>query len=97
MAEFCFASLSLLVSGRQYMLMPVAFAKRVSSTRWQAYLEPQDLDLHRLSIFISSPASASVANYRFELFMSKHGKWRRCMFGKFILLCNPWCPGEFLG
>lgn len=76
------------------MVMPVASSKRVSSHRWQAYLELQGLDLHRPSVFISSPASASVGGYRFELFASKQGKWRRCLSGKFILLCNPWCPGE---
>uniref|UniRef100_A0A674MUY2 protein-glutamine gamma-glutamyltransferase n=1 Tax=Takifugu rubripes TaxID=31033 RepID=A0A674MUY2_TAKRU len=52
------------------------------------------LDLRRPSVFISSPASASVGGYRFELFASKQGKWRRCLSGKFILLCNPWCPED---
>lgn len=92
--KYSFASLSFPVSGPQYMLMPVTFSKKASSTRWQAYFEPQGLDLHRLSIFIFCPASASVGCYRFELCVSTQGKIRRCMVGKFILLCNPWCPGE---
>ncbi|XP_003973530.2 transglutaminase 5, like isoform X2 [Takifugu rubripes] len=83
-----------LSQGRNYMVMPVAYSKRVSSRRWQAYLELEGLDLRRPSVFISSPASASVGGYRFELFASKQGKWRRCLSGKFILLCNPWCPED---
>lgn len=94
LVEYSFASLSIHVSGHQYMLLPVTFSPKASFTRWQAYFEPQGLDLHRPSIFISCPASASVGRYRIELYVSTEGKRRRCMIGNFILLCNPWCPGE---
>lgn len=94
LGQYSFASLSFLVSGLQYMFMPVTFSKKASSTRWQAYFEPQGLDLHRPSIFISCPVSASVGSYTLELGVSTQGKRRRCMIGKFILLCNPWCSGK---
>lgn len=76
------------------MLMPVTFSTKAFSTPWQAYFDLQGLDLHKPSIFISCPASASVGCYSLELCVSSQGKWRRCMIGTFILLCNPWCSGE---
>ncbi|XP_065810725.1 transglutaminase 5, like [Labrus bergylta] len=77
--------------GRLYVMMPVTFSKKVSSSHWKAYMDPEGLDLMNPSIFISSPASASVGCYRFQLYVFTEGKRGRRVFGKFNLLCNPWC------
>ncbi|CAF96527.1 unnamed protein product, partial [Tetraodon nigroviridis] len=80
--------------GPQHMVIPVTFSKKPSSARWQAYFKPEGLDLHRPSIWIFSPASASVGSYGFQLCVFTLGKIRRCMMGQFVLLCNPWCPED---
>ncbi|XP_022617143.1 protein-glutamine gamma-glutamyltransferase 5-like [Seriola dumerili] len=77
--------------GRLYVMMPVTFSKRVSSSSWNAYMDPVDVNLHKPSIFISPPASASVGFYRFQLWVPSRGGQQRSAFGKFILLFNPWC------
>ncbi|XP_070693405.1 transglutaminase 5, like [Pempheris klunzingeri] len=77
--------------GRLYVIMPVTFSKRVSSTHWKAYMDPESLNLQCPSIEISSPASASVGRYRFQLFVFTQYSQRIFAFGKFTLLCNPWC------
>ncbi|XP_071351172.1 transglutaminase 5, like [Trachinotus anak] len=77
--------------GRLYARMPVTYSKKVSSSSWKAYIDPQDLNVHNPSIFISSPASASVGRYRFQLCVISKGGQQRSAFGKFVLLCNPWC------
>ncbi|XP_074497796.1 transglutaminase 5, like [Sebastes fasciatus] len=77
--------------GRLYVVMPVTLSKKVSSSScWQAYIDPEGLKHQNPSIFISSPASASVGCYRFQFVFTQNGK-KTCAFGKFILLCNPWC------
>ncbi|XP_034544593.1 transglutaminase 5, like [Notolabrus celidotus] len=80
--------------GRLYVIMPVTFSKKVSTSHWKAFMDPEGLDLMNPSIFISSPASASVGCYRFQLFVFTQGKQRRRVFGRFILLCNPWCQED---
>uniref|UniRef100_H3CNN9 protein-glutamine gamma-glutamyltransferase n=1 Tax=Tetraodon nigroviridis TaxID=99883 RepID=H3CNN9_TETNG len=70
------------------------YSFKPSSARWQAYFKPEGLDLHRPSIWIFSPASASVGSYGFQLCVFTLGKIRRCMMGQFVLLCNPWCPED---
>ncbi|XP_029989916.1 transglutaminase 5, like isoform X2 [Sphaeramia orbicularis] len=77
--------------GRLYAVMPVTFSKTVSSTRWKAYMDQEDLNLQEPSIYISSPASASVGCYKFQLCVFTKNSQRSCTFGKFILLFNPWC------
>ncbi|XP_053171533.1 transglutaminase 5, like [Scomber japonicus] len=77
--------------GRLYVTMPVTFSTKVSLSRWSAYMDPESLNLQAPSIFISSPASASVGSYRFQLDLFTQQSKRRYNLGKFILLCNPWC------
>uniref|UniRef100_A0A3Q3JHG3 protein-glutamine gamma-glutamyltransferase n=2 Tax=Monopterus albus TaxID=43700 RepID=A0A3Q3JHG3_MONAL len=77
--------------GRLYMIIPVTFSTRVSSSQWKAYTDPEGLNLQSPSIFISSPASASVGCYKFQLSVFTKDGQQKCAFGKFILLCNPWC------
>ncbi|XP_031699286.1 transglutaminase 5, like [Anarrhichthys ocellatus] len=77
--------------GRLYVVIPVTLSKKTSSSHWKAYVDPEGRDLQNLSIFISSPASAAVGCYRFQLYLFTPGRKKTCMFGKFILLCNPWC------
>ncbi|XP_018559348.1 transglutaminase 5, like [Lates calcarifer] len=74
-----------------YVIMPVTFSKKVSASHWKAYMDPADLNLQNPSIFISSPASASVGCYKFELCVFSEDRQEKHAFGKFILLCNPWC------
>ncbi|KAM3621781.1 uncharacterized protein V6R79_015918 [Siganus canaliculatus] len=77
--------------GRLYVTMPVTFSKKVSSTRWAAYMDPEELNLQSPSIFVCCPTSAPVGRYRFQLCMFAQNRQKNCAFGKFILLCNPWC------
>ncbi|XP_069003902.1 transglutaminase 5, like [Embiotoca jacksoni] len=80
--------------GRLYVLMPVTFSKKTSSSHWKACIDPQGFNPHKPSIFLSSPASAPVGCYRFQLcVLSQDGK-RSCTYGKFILLFNPWCSDD---
>ncbi|KAG7493407.1 protein-glutamine gamma-glutamyltransferase 5-like [Solea senegalensis] len=85
-----FLSVKILL-GRLYVSMPVSFSKKVSPTKWTAYMESKDLDFQNPSIFISTPASASVGCYRFQLRVFTQGGKRKAALGRFILLCNPWC------
>ncbi|XP_026205878.1 transglutaminase 5, like isoform X2 [Anabas testudineus] len=81
--------------GRLYVIMPVTYSqKKVSSSQWKAYIDPECLNLQNPSIFICSPASASVGCYKFQLCVFTHDQQQKCAFGKFILLCNPWCPED---
>nr|XP_019952098.1 PREDICTED: protein-glutamine gamma-glutamyltransferase 5-like [Paralichthys olivaceus] len=80
--------------GRLYVIMPITFCRRVSSSRWGAYIDPENLNLQSPSIFISSPASASVGHYGFQLCVFSQGSQQARTYGKFILLCNPWCPKD---
>ncbi|KAK5872159.1 hypothetical protein PBY51_012884 [Eleginops maclovinus] len=78
-----------------YVLMPVTFSKTISYTRWKAYVDRDNLDSQNPSIFISSPASASVGCYTFKMFGITRGTNKKSYaFGKFTLLCNPWCPAD---
>nr|XP_046239122.1 transglutaminase 5, like [Scatophagus argus] len=77
--------------GRLFVVMPVTFSRNASSSHWKACIDPTNLDFQSPSIFISSPASASVGCYRFQLCVLAQNSWKTCAFGKFILLCNPWC------
>lgn len=85
---------SVFTSGRLCVRMAVTFSKRVSSSRWTAYMESKNLDLQNPSVFISAPSSAPVGCYRFQLHVYSQGGRRRTALGKFLLLCNPWCGGE---
>ncbi|KAL3058304.1 hypothetical protein OYC64_010476 [Pagothenia borchgrevinki] len=81
--------------GRMYVAMPVTFSKKVSYTRWKAYIDRESLDLQNPSVFISSPASASVGCYTFKMCAITRGANKKsCAFGKFTLLCNPWCRAD---
>ncbi|KAM8867178.1 transglutaminase 5, like isoform 1-T1 [Synchiropus picturatus] len=80
--------------GRLYVVMPVTFHKEASATRWRAYMDPEGLNLKRPSIYISPPAVASVGSYRFQLCVFTPSGKRSCKFGKFVLLCNPWCSDD---
>uniref|UniRef100_A0A8C4FB90 protein-glutamine gamma-glutamyltransferase n=1 Tax=Dicentrarchus labrax TaxID=13489 RepID=A0A8C4FB90_DICLA len=84
---------SRLSSGHLYVIMPVTFSKKVSSSHWKASMDPEGLNLQNPSIFISSPASASVGCYRFQLSVFTQDS-QKTAFGKFILLCNPWCSED---
>ncbi|XP_049894407.1 transglutaminase 5, like [Epinephelus moara] len=77
--------------GRLYVVLPVTFSKKVSSSYWRAYVDPNGLNPNNPSIYITSPVTASVGCYRFQVCVfSQHNK-KTCAFGRFILLCNPWC------
>uniref|UniRef100_A0A3P8WTC8 protein-glutamine gamma-glutamyltransferase n=1 Tax=Cynoglossus semilaevis TaxID=244447 RepID=A0A3P8WTC8_CYNSE len=80
--------------GRLCVRMAVTFSKRVSSSRWTAYMESKNLDLQNPSVFISAPSSAPVGCYRFQLHVYSQGGRRRTALGKFLLLCNPWCGDD---
>ncbi|KAG7226689.1 hypothetical protein INR49_014037 [Caranx melampygus] len=77
--------------GRLYMIMPVTLSKRVTTSSWTAYIDEENLNPYKPSIFISSPAFASVGRYRFQLSVLSRGGQQKSAFGKFILLYNPWC------
>lgn len=84
-------------TGRLYVLMPVAYSKKLApSPRWRAYFDPESLDLRNPSVFILPPASASVGSYRFRLSVLNGGRWKADAQARFTLLCNPWCSGESL-
>uniref|UniRef100_A0A3Q2VRN1 Transglutaminase 5, like n=1 Tax=Haplochromis burtoni TaxID=8153 RepID=A0A3Q2VRN1_HAPBU len=46
------------------------------------------------SVYICSPASASVGSYRFQLCVLTQDGKKSSAYGNFILLCNPWCSGK---
>ncbi|XP_072237859.1 transglutaminase 5, like isoform X1 [Leuresthes tenuis] len=73
--------------------MPVT-SRRASSSQWYAYVDPRFFNPQNPSIFIFSPASASVGSYRFQLFVFTQGGQRSHAFGKFTILCNPWCSED---
>ncbi|KAM7402423.1 hypothetical protein PAMP_017665 [Pampus punctatissimus] len=77
--------------GRLYVVMPVTFSIKNSNSKWRAYMDPEDLNHQHPSIFISSPASASIGHYSFQLYVFTQDSQKRCPLGRFILLCNPWC------
>ncbi|KAM9859321.1 transglutaminase 5, like [Aulostomus maculatus] len=80
--------------GRLYVIMPVTFSTKVSPSRWKAFMDPEELNLQRLTIFISSPASASVGCYSFQLYLVSKSSKKCFALGRFILLCNPWCQDD---
>ncbi|XP_030277235.1 transglutaminase 5, like isoform X1 [Sparus aurata] len=80
--------------GRLYVAMPVTFVKHASSTHWTAYIEPKGLNLQSPSIYISPPATASVGSYRFQVSAFTQNNQKTRASGRFILLCNPWCPED---
>ncbi|XP_061894293.1 transglutaminase 5, like [Entelurus aequoreus] len=80
--------------GRLYVLMPVTLSTKFSLCRWGAFMDPDSLNPNNLTIFISAPASASVGQYKFKLWVFAKGKTTVCAVGKFILLCNPWCQAD---
>lgn len=78
--------------------MPVTFSKKpLPSSYWKAYIDPEKLNLGIPSIFILPPASAPVGYYRFRLSVLDQGNWQAGTYRRFVLLCNPWCPGESPG
>ncbi|KAM4741248.1 transglutaminase 5, like [Anableps anableps] len=80
--------------GRLYAMMPVTFSKKHSSSKWNAYIDQSNLNFTKLSIFISSPASASVGCYKFQLYVSTQDGQKCVVVGDFFLLCNPWCSED---
>ncbi|XP_060925126.1 transglutaminase 5, like [Limanda limanda] len=80
--------------GRLYVIMPVTFCNKVSSTKWKAYMDQDNLDPQNVSIYISSPSTAPVGLYGFQLSLFSQGSKRARTYGKFILVCNPWCPED---
>lgn len=81
--------------GRLYVVVPVTCTQpKASPSGWNAYMDPDGPSLQNPSIFICSPASASVGCYRFQLSVFTIDGQQQCTFGKLILLCNPWCQGE---
>ncbi|XP_062262110.1 transglutaminase 5, like [Platichthys flesus] len=80
--------------GHLYVIMPVTFYDKLSSSKWKAHMDQDSLDPQRVSIFITSPSSASVGLYGFQLCLFSQGKEQARTYGKFILLCNPWCPED---
>lgn len=86
--------IAFLSAGHLFVVVPITFSKTASSSHWKAYMDPEHLNLQCPSIFISSPASASVGSYRFQLCVFTQNSWKTCAFGKFILIFNPWCRGE---
>uniref|UniRef100_UPI0037E9AFDD transglutaminase 5, like n=1 Tax=Semicossyphus pulcher TaxID=241346 RepID=UPI0037E9AFDD len=82
--------------GRLYVVMPVTFSRKLSSTHWKAFMDTESLDLMNPSIFISSPVCASVGCYRFQLCVFTADKQRKRVVSKFILLCNPWCREDIV-
>ncbi|XP_053301697.1 transglutaminase 5, like [Pleuronectes platessa] len=80
--------------GRLYVVMPVTFSNKLSSSKWKAYMDQDSLDPQSVSIFITSPSSASVGLYGFQLCLFSQGKQQARTYGKFILLCNPWCSED---
>ncbi|MEQ2212811.1 hypothetical protein XENOCAPTIV_005423, partial [Xenoophorus captivus] len=82
------------ILGRLSVEMPVTFSTKHSSSRWNAYIDPNNLNFQKLSIFIYSPASVSVGCYTFQLSVSTQDGQKSTVVGDFIMLCNPWCSGE---
>ncbi|XP_059184843.1 transglutaminase 5, like [Centropristis striata] len=80
--------------GRLYVVIPVTYSTKVSSSRWRAYINLESLNLQNPSIFISSPATASVGRYKFQVYLITKDSKKACTFGRFTLLCNPWCPED---
>uniref|UniRef100_M4AY73 protein-glutamine gamma-glutamyltransferase n=2 Tax=Xiphophorus maculatus TaxID=8083 RepID=M4AY73_XIPMA len=80
--------------GRLYAVMPVTFSEKHPSTRWNAYIDPSNLNHQELSITVSSPASAPVGCYKFQLYVFTQDVRKSFVVGDFILLCNPWCSED---
>ncbi|XP_070815337.1 transglutaminase 5, like [Chaetodon trifascialis] len=77
--------------GHLYVTIPVTYSTKVSTSNWKAYIDPRTLNFQRPSVFIFSPATASVGSYKFELCVYTQNAQKTCAYGKFNLLCNPWC------
>lgn len=75
--------------------MPVTFSKSSSKSSWNAYIDPEEWNPLKPSIYIYSPASASVGSYRFQLCVLTQDGQKSSAYGNFILLCNPWCSGKW--
>ncbi|XP_030585509.1 transglutaminase 5, like isoform X2 [Archocentrus centrarchus] len=80
--------------GHLYAVIPVTFSKSSSSSNWKAYIDPEGWNPLEPSIYISSPVSASVGCYRFQLCVFTQDGKKSYADGKFILLCNPWCSED---
>ncbi|CAI5686807.1 unnamed protein product [Oreochromis niloticus] len=74
--------------------MPVTFSKSSSKSSWNAYIDPEEWNPLKPSIYICSPASASVGSYRFQLCVLTQDGQKSSAYGNFILLCNPWCSED---
>uniref|UniRef100_A0A3P9B9G7 Transglutaminase 5, like n=1 Tax=Maylandia zebra TaxID=106582 RepID=A0A3P9B9G7_9CICH len=61
---------------------------------WNAYIDPEEWNPLKPSIYIYSPASASVGSYRFQLCVLTQDGKKSSAYGNFILLCNPWCSED---
>uniref|UniRef100_A0A3Q2WVN1 Transglutaminase 5, like n=1 Tax=Haplochromis burtoni TaxID=8153 RepID=A0A3Q2WVN1_HAPBU len=86
MLGFCLCNL--------YAVMPVTFSKSSSKSSWNAYIDPEELNPLKPSVYICSPASASVGSYRFQLCVLTQDGKKSSAYGNFILLCNPWCSED---
>ncbi|XP_013864072.1 transglutaminase 5, like [Austrofundulus limnaeus] len=80
--------------GGLYTMMPVTFSRKESSAPWNACIDSNKSTPQNLSIFISSPAFASVGCYKFQLCLSTQNNRGSCVCGSFVVLCNPWCSED---
>ncbi|XP_037535760.1 transglutaminase 5, like [Nematolebias whitei] len=80
--------------GGLYTMMPVTFSRETLSAPWNACIDSNNSSPQKLSIFISSPAFASVGCYKFQLCLSTQDGRGSCVSGSFIVLCNPWCSED---
>lgn len=59
---------------------------------WSAVMQQQDED--SLSVSLCSPTSARVGRYSLTLEASTEYQGSSYLLGDFVLLFNPWHPGE---
>ncbi|XP_057701220.1 transglutaminase 5, like [Corythoichthys intestinalis] len=79
--------------GRLYVTVPVSPSPNCPPSRWGAFMDPEG-SASKPSVFIWSPASASVGRYTFKMLAFVQDKLKFRASGKFILLCNPWCRAD---
>nr|XP_006111129.1 protein-glutamine gamma-glutamyltransferase 6 isoform X2 [Pelodiscus sinensis]XP_014427318.1 protein-glutamine gamma-glutamyltransferase 6 isoform X2 [Pelodiscus sinensis] len=64
----------------------------VKASGWSAVQEPSEPDY--MNIAICSPANAVIGRYKLTLKIISGNKVSSRFLGHFILLFNPWCPGD---
>uniref|UniRef100_A0A3B3UH76 Transglutaminase 5, like n=1 Tax=Poecilia latipinna TaxID=48699 RepID=A0A3B3UH76_9TELE len=68
--------------------------KTVSAWHKSAFATSCTMNLQELSVTVSSPASAPVGCYKFQLYVFTQDGQKSFVVGDFILLCNPWCSED---